>query len=136
MSNYPPEAIAEWEAAIDEYFAMEDRPEHSDAAPEKDFNGPNLPPTDIELLREMGLSGKERQLVADSLYAIDNVLNGPVTVRTRLEIASMLLASACGAAYDSAAEQGHPEDAENRYEVFEQLAVMRARELFEGRQED
>lgn len=48
----------------------------------------------------------------------------------------MLLASACGAAFDSAAAQGYPEDAEKRYEFFQQLALLRARELFEGRLEE
>jgi hypothetical protein len=136
METYPLKIVGEWEAAIDEYFAMEGQPEHSDAPPEKDADGPKLPPTEIQILKEMPLSGNDRQLVADTLFAVDNVLSGPVTVRTRLEIASMLLASACGAAYDSAAAQGHPKDAEERYEVFEQLAAMRARELFEGRKED
>jgi hypothetical protein len=135
MNTYPADAVKEWEAAIHEYFAMEDKHEHSDASPEMD-HGPTLPPTEIEALKGQLLSGKERRLVADSLYAIDDVLCGPVSVRTRLEVASMLLASACGAAFDSAAAQGHPEDAEKRYEFFEQLALLRARELFEGRLEE
>ncbi len=135
MSTYPADQRAEWEAAIDEYFEMEAKREHSDASPD-DGDGPKLPPTEIDILKSMPLSGKERQLVADSLFAIDNVLSGPVTARTRLEIACMLLASACGAAFDSAIGQGHPEEAETRYHLFVELAVLRARELFEGRQDD
>ena len=30
IATYPPESVLEWEAAIDEYFAMEDSPQHSD----------------------------------------------------------------------------------------------------------
>jgi hypothetical protein len=48
----------------------------------------------------------------------------------RLELAAALLARLCSAATKSAKAQGHPEDAEKRYDIFERLAVLRAPELF------
>ena len=35
-STYPADAVAEWDAAIDEYFAMESDSKHSDAPPYHD----------------------------------------------------------------------------------------------------
>ncbi|MGO4686259.1 hypothetical protein [Hyphomicrobium sp. 2TAF46] len=44
ISTYPPEAVAEWEAAIDEYFAMEDSPEYSASEHPPKFNAPAFEP--------------------------------------------------------------------------------------------
>jgi hypothetical protein len=86
--------------------------------------------TEIPELRAMGLSRAEFNDVRACLGGIDEVFGKPQTLSMRLELAAALLAHLCSAAFKSAKAQGHPHDAEKRYDIFERLAVLRARELF------
>jgi hypothetical protein len=86
--------------------------------------------TEIPELRAMALSREQFDDVRACLSNIDKVLAKPQTVSMRVELAAALLAHACSAAYESAGAQGHPEEGQMRYDVFERLAMLRARELF------
>ena len=80
----------------------------------------------------MPLSAEDKRLVIACIEGIDvHLENTPATVRMRGELAAAVLAMAASSAYDSAVDQGHPEEAEDRYEAFVHLVVLRARELFE-----
>ncbi len=71
-------------------------------------------------------------MIIACINAVDSILiKQPVTVWMRSELASAILAKACSAAYDSAAAQGYPAQAEARYEIFQKLVTLRAREFFE-----
>jgi hypothetical protein len=110
---------------------LEKNPEHSDTM-QKGDGGPIIPPTSIQMLKDMPLGAEEKSLVIACIKVVDRVLiQQPVTVRMRSELASAILAMACSSAFDSAAAQGNPEEAEVRYETFQELVILRARELFE-----
>ncbi len=100
-----------------------------------DEEGPDRPDprryrTEIPELRAMALSREEFNDVRACLSGIDEVLAKPQTLSMRLELAAALLAHACSAAFQSAKAQGHPNDGQKRYDIFERLTVLRARELF------
>jgi hypothetical protein len=86
--------------------------------------------TEIPEIQAMDLSRREFNDVRACLGGIDEVLSRPQRLAMRLELAAALLAHLGSAAFKSACAQGHPEDAEKRYDIFEHLAVLRARELF------
>lgn len=54
----------------------------------------------------------------------------PQSVMMRLELAAALLAHACSAAFDSTEAMCQPEEGQERYDTFERLTVLRARELY------
>jgi len=129
-NNYPADNVAEWNAAIDEYYAMAAKREHSDISPNVTNEDGEVPPSKIPALKELSFSETDNQLVLDCLEAIDSTISRPTSLRLKLELAAAILAWACAAAYESAAAHGKPDDAEDRYEAFEELAAARARELF------
>lgn len=131
METYPPDIVAEWNAALEEYFMLEAKREHSDArSSPADNEDTEIPPSDLPVLKDMAFTDAEKRLVLDCLVSIDGLIARPTSLRMKLELAAALLMRACAAAYESAAAQGRPDDAEMRYESFEQLTVARARELF------
>lgn len=129
LDEYPPEIVAEWKAAVAEYFSLEAKREHSDAAPDTAKEA-TIPLSEIPELQVMEFSEEEQQLVLDCVHAIDIVVVVPTSVRMKVELAAALLVHACSAAYDSAGAQGRPEQAQSNWEAFEALALLRARELF------
>lgn len=76
------------------------------------------------------LTREEHDGVRACLQAIDKVMAKPQSVMMRLELAAALLAHACSAAFDSAEAMGQPEEGQERYDTFERLTVLRARELY------
>jgi hypothetical protein len=48
----------------------------------------------------------------------------------RLELATTLLAHACSAAFNGAEPIGYHGEGQERYDTFERLTVLRARELY------
>lgn len=131
METYPPDIVAEWNAALEEYFMLEAKREHSDSLPSSaDNENTKISPSNLPGLKEMPVGDAEKRLVLDCLEAIDGIIAQPTSLRMKLELAAAILVYACSAAYDSAAAHGRPNDAGKRYDVLEELAVARARELF------
>ena len=54
----------------------------------------------------------------------------PQSVMMRLELATTLLAHACSAAFNGAEPIGYHVEGQERYDTFERLTVLRARELY------
>lgn len=130
-SGYPPHIVAEWDAAVAEYFAVGGNARKSDALPAND-NRSMVPPTEIPALKSMPLSADEQKLLFACMSAVDEHLGKEAaTVRMRGELAAAILTMAATSAHDSGAAQGHPEQSEARYAAFVDLVVMRARELFD-----
>lgn len=100
---------------------------HKDA---EDLPDPRQYRTAIPELLARPLTREEHDDVLACLNAIDKVLSKPQSVMMRVELAAALLAHACSAAFESAAATGHPKDGQQRYDLFEDLAVARARELY------
>ncbi|MBS0240376.1 MAG: hypothetical protein JSR89_18340 [Proteobacteria bacterium] len=128
--TYPPEIVTEWDAAIEDYFRLEGKREHSDTRPSPTDNETEIPQSNLPALKDIPFTDAEKRLMLDCLDAIDGTITQPTSLRMKLELAATLLVHACAAAYESAAAHGQPKDAEMRYETFEQLVAARARELF------
>lgn len=133
----PPEAVAEWDAAIGEYHRLEGEAK-AGASPTLEASNvgkvdPGVWHTDIVELQSRPPTPDEYALVLQCLRAVDEILADDVTLIVRLELAAVMMATACSSAYDSASAMGEPEEAQNRYDFFEHLAVRRSRELYEQR---
>jgi hypothetical protein len=135
--NYPPEAVKEWKAAIDEYFKLE-REAGGDARAGMQpagENGPEPRPTKIPELKDRPWAPED----SEAMEACLNVINERIADKQRLnvlvELAAVLLAITCDNAFQTAVAQGHSEEAPERYEFFEQLVIKRALEL-NGRHSD
>lgn len=134
MDTYPPKIVAEWNAAVDEYFTLEAKREYSDARPYSiDNENVKIPRSGLPGLKDTPFDDVEKRLVLDCLEAVDGIIAQPTSLRMKLELAATILVYACSAAYDSAADNGRPDDARKRYEALEELALARARELFNPR---
>lgn len=128
--TYPATAVAEWDAAVDEYFAMESDSTHSDASPDKDI-GATIPATTIPGLDEMPLSAEDQRFIFACLGALDEELKKrPTSLRVKTELAAVVLAMGASSAFDGASDLGHPDKAEAAYDMFVNFVVLRARELF------
>jgi hypothetical protein len=129
--TYPADAVAEWDAAIDEYFAMELDSKYSDSSPDHN-TGATIPPTTIPGLDELPLSADDQCFIFSCLGALDeNLEKQPTTLRVKTELAAAVLVMGASSAFDSASILSDPEEAEERYQTFVQLVALRARELFE-----
>ncbi|KAB2919904.1 MAG: hypothetical protein F9K29_03305 [Hyphomicrobiaceae bacterium] len=122
-----PDRLAEWDSAIDEYFRLEREAQGSspDTAQASDRSWH----TDIPELQARPLEPQEYDLLLECLRAVDKILSAGATTILRMELAAALLASACSSAYESAEDMGVPEEAQERYDLFEELTVRRSREL-------
>ena len=93
LANYPPEARAEWEAAIDEYFRLEEQAS-GDAPKEEGRPGADMrtSPTQILELRSRPLTPEEYEAITRCLQAIDEILSDAVTLALRVELAAVMTA--------------------------------------------
>jgi hypothetical protein len=124
--NWPRDRVQEWEDAIDEYFAIE-----ANAPPPEDRLDSDEWSTEIPEMQAAGFDKKDWAKVCEILQAITPIEERePVKVVTRIELAAAFLASACGAAFDSAAATGAPDQGPALYAMTEQLVVQRAREIY------
>lgn len=131
-SAYPADAIAEWDAAIDEYFSMAANDKHADTRRQNEDNHMSIPVTEIPGLKDMPLSAEDQRFVFACLGAIDEHLEKqPTSLRVKTELAAAVLVMGAASAFASASELDHPEEAEAAYETFVNLVVLRALELFE-----
>ena len=123
--NWPADRKREWEEAIDEYFAIEE------ASKGVDRPDPEVWSTEIPEMLAAGFDKDDLRKVREILAALAPIEGGaPMTVVARVELAAAFLATACGAAYDSAAATGFPDQGSLRYDLAEALAVKRAREIY------
>ena len=123
--NWSADRKREWEDAIDEYFAIEE------ASKGVDRPDPEVWSTEIPEMLAAGFDKHDLKKVRQILAAVAPVEGGaPMTVVARVELAAAFLATACGAAYDSAAATGFPDQATLRYDLAEALVVKRAREIY------
>ena len=95
-----------------------------------DLPDPTQYHTDIPELIASPLTRAEHEDVMKALERIDEILEKPQSVGMRVELAAAVLAHATKAAYASAAATGHPSQAQKLYDLFEQVAVRRSRELY------
>jgi hypothetical protein len=132
LANYPPEARAEWKAAIDEYFRLEEQAS-GDAPKEEGRPGADMrtSPTQIPELLSRPLTPEEHELITRCLQAIDEILSDAVTLALRVELAAVMLATVRSAAFDSVTETDGEEEVDQRCDFFEHLTVLRSREIYE-----
>lgn len=129
--TYPPEAVAKWDAAVEEYWAMAADGNHSDIRSD-DGHRMTIPATEIPGLAEMPLSADEQRFIFVCLGAIDKHLETQSTsLRVKAELAAAVLVMGASSAFDSASNLDQPEEAEAAYDLFVNLVMLRARELFE-----
>lgn len=129
--TYPADAVAEWDAAIDEYFAMEVDGKHSDAPP-INHEGPMVPATEIPELRAIPPNAEDERFIFACLGALDEHLEKHATsLRVKVELAAAVLVMGASSAFNAASDLGHPKEAQASYDTFVNLVVVRARELFE-----
>lgn len=134
IDRYPPDAVVEWNAAVDEYYRMEDeQAAKAQTPPRKLARERHVPPTDIPELKANPFNDEDKQAIFKVLDAVDVVLAiTPMTVRARMEVGAALVALAADAAYDSAIAQGQSaEEALERAAIFANLALDRAQEIFD-----
>jgi hypothetical protein len=124
-SPAPAEVRQEWDAAITEYFAIEE------ASKLPDRPDPRIWNTEIPELLASPFSQKDLDQVMECMRAIAPIEEKGMTVVTRMELAAAFLAAACSSAFDSAAEMGDdPAEGPDRYAMAEEVIVKRARELY------
>jgi len=129
--TYPAYAVAEWDAAIDEYFAMEVDGKHS-YAPSIAHEGPMVPATEIPDLKLIPPNAEDQRFIFECLGALDEHLEKQATsLRVKVELAAAVLVMGASSAFDAAADLYQPEEAEAAYDLFVNLVMLRARELFE-----
>ena len=126
--NWPRDRVKEWKEAIDESSAVQ-----ATAAAPEDRPDPEEWSTEIPELLASGFDRNDWAKVREILRAITPIEERePVKVITRIELAAAFLASACGAAYDSAAETGAGGHGPSLYAVTEELVLRRARQKYTG----
>jgi hypothetical protein len=122
--NIPKDRLKEWDAAIDEYFLIEEARKAGGPKPE----GWN---TEIPELLVSDLSQEDFDHVRACLKAMAPVeASRPMKLAARIELAAAALATACEHAFEGAHATGHPENAEDLYDKAEELVIRRARELY------
>ena len=120
----PKARLKEWNAAIDEYFLIEEARAKAGPKPE----GWN---TEIPELLVSDFSQEDFDHVRAIFKAMAPVEGSrPMKLAARVELAAAVLATACEHAFDSAHGTGHPERAEFMYAKAEEMVIRRAREIY------
>ena len=124
--HWPPDRVQEWDAAIDEYFAIEE------AKAEGNLPDPGEWTTEIAELLTSGFNKDDLAKVHEMLRAVAPIEARPpgLKVVQRIELAAIFLASACDLAYDSANATGAMGRGPELYARTEQIIVRRAREIY------
>jgi hypothetical protein len=124
--RWPPDRTAEWNQAIEEYFAIEA------ASKDPDRPDPREWTTEIPELLVSGFTRQDLSKIHEILHAIAPIEARPpgLKVVQRIELAAVFLASACDCAYDSAAATGSPGEGPELYSKTEEIVVRRAREIY------
>jgi hypothetical protein len=117
-SRWPPECIKEWNDAVDEYRAMQARPDKP--------HGWN---TQIPELLISPFTQQDYDQVRECISAIAPIESRGMKVVTRVELAAALLCSACDHAYISG-EKDAQGDGPKLFALTEELVLRRAREIY------
>ena len=121
--QWPPDRVAEWDAAIDEYFAIEDGASRADRPDPKQWT------TEIPELLASPFSRQDFEQVQECLRAIAPIEARGMTLVTRIELVASLLAFACSHGFTSGVET-EGGDGPSLFALTEQLVVRRAREIY------
>jgi hypothetical protein len=124
--DWPLDRVQEWDAAIDEYFAIEK------AKAEGNLPDPSEWTTEIAELLTSGFDKDDLAKVHEILSAVAPIEARPpgLKVVQRIELAAVFLASACDCAYDSANATGSMGRGPELYSRTEQIIIRRAREIY------
>ena len=124
--GWPPDRTAEWNQAIEEYFAIEA------ASKDPDTPDPREWTTEIPELLVSGFTRQDLNKIHEILHVIAPIEVRPpgLKVVQRIELAAVFLASACDCAYDSADATGSPGEGPELYAKTEEIVVRCAREIY------
>jgi hypothetical protein len=117
-SLWPPENIKEWNDAVDEYRAIQAKPDRP-----KGWN------TLIPELLISPFTQQDYDQVWECVSAISSIEARGMKVVTRIELAAALLCSACDHAYISGEEDAQG-DGPKLFARTEELVLRRAREIY------
>ena len=117
-SAWPPESIKEWNDAVDEYRAIQARQDK-----------PAGWSTQITELLISPFTQQDLEQVRECVSAIGPIEARGMKVVTRIELAAVLLASACDHAYVSG-EEDSKGDGPKLFALTEELVLRRAREIY------
>lgn len=110
-----------WEAAIDEYFALEESAKQPNRPPQEQWS------TKIPELLVAPFTRDDLDQVRRCFAAIAPIEREGLKLVTRIELAAALIVTACEQAYEDA---GGPGTAADRFAATEQLILRRAREIY------
>lgn len=121
-SNWPPDRVKEWNAAVDEYRAIEAASKQPDRPSKEEWN------TSIPELLVSSFTRHDLAKVHACLQAVEPIEAQGMTLITRIELAAVFLASALSHGYTSGDETGG--GGPDVFALAEQLVVRRAREIY------
>lgn len=122
-SAWDPADIAEWNAAIDEYHAIQKAKKRPDFPVLGTWN------TEIPELLLSSFSRDDLARVSACLKALDEFETGMKMI-TRIELAAAVMALALEHAYQAGEETGQPGDGVETFEAIGDLINQRAREIY------
>jgi hypothetical protein len=123
-SGWPADRVREWNAAVDEYRAIEAASKQPDRPNKEEWN------TSIPELLVSPFTRKDLAQVDECLRAIAPIEARGMTLITRIELAAALLAAALSHGYESGDETGEGSSGPAVFALAEQLVVRRAREIY------
>jgi hypothetical protein len=121
-SHWPADRVKEWNAAIDEYRAIEAASKQPDRPNKEEWN------TTIPELLVSPFTRQDLAKVHACLRAVAPIEAQGMTLITRIELAAVFLAAACSHGYTSGDEVGG--GGPNVFALAEELVVRRAREIY------
>jgi hypothetical protein len=123
-SSWPADRVKEWNAAIDEYRAIEAASKQPDRPSKEEWN------TSIPELLVSPFTRKDLAKVHACLHAIAPIEAQGMSLMTRIELAAVFLASTLSHGYTSGDEVGEGSSGPAVFALAEQLVVRRAREIY------
>jgi hypothetical protein len=123
-SLWPPEHVKEWNAAVDEYRAMQAAQDMGDRPNPEQWS------TAIPELLIMPFTQESLNQVLECMEAVAPIQSQGMTVATRIELASAFVGSACSQAYDAGEAMGEEGAAETLFDKALEIIIARARELY------
>lgn len=124
-SAWDPDDIEEWNAAVDEYRAIEK------ASKQPGRPRPGEWHTEIPELLASPFKQKDLDRVHECMAAIEPIeARGSMTVVTRIELAAAFAATAMEHVYRAGEETGEPGDGVGLFEMAADLIIRRAKEIY------
>jgi hypothetical protein len=123
-SRWPVDRVREWDAAVDEYRAIEEASKQPDRPSKEEWD------TSIPELLISPFTRADLGKVHECLRAIEPTEARGMTLVTRIELAAALLASACSHGYSSGEEVEQGGAGPAVFDFTEKMVVKRAREIY------